>query len=75
MDDAMPAGAVAVPKESRGSQPLVKFPCGHLEARAAVGGGERVIWVGCRSCNLVVLAIGADAPLPARQRRGCRPHA
>ncbi len=71
----MPELAVAVSKRRpRRSRPRVKFPCGHLEGEAAVDkrtrGTERAVWVGCRSCNLIVVAVAVN---PSKEVSRCQP--
>lgn len=47
-----------------------RFPCGHTEAHASVvarlRGAEAALWVACRECSLIALAV---APPRTRRRR------
>jgi len=49
---------------SRSGRRRFQFPCGHLEPEARVGDrvrrGVRAVWVGCRRCNVIALAMSED---------------
>jgi hypothetical protein len=73
MEDAMPRTAMTAAKPQPGRcRPRLKFPCGHLEAEAAVEkrthASGRAVWVRCRSCNLIALAIAVDTARVASRR-------
>ncbi len=63
----MPAAAPAARP-----QPGIRFPCGHVVGPRTVTRRARstptAVWVPCRRCNVIALAVSA-APRPARPAR------
>jgi len=61
----MPAIAAA-PRQQTG----IRFPCGHVVGPRAVGRRVRstptAVWIACRRCNVIALAVGEPAR-PARR--------